>query len=96
MKVSFATHRLYEASRNRRDADRVLGELGIRYLRRLDTILAADCFEALQKIASLGLHPLKGDREGQWAIRLSGNFRLIVTAVEDTLTIHSVEDYHGE
>ena len=43
-------------------------------------------------------HPLTGDREGQWAMKLSGNYRAIVVLREDEqgpyVEIIEVVDYH--
>lgn len=43
-------------------------------------------------------HPLKGDRKGQYAMSVSGNWRIVFTAKEDSsgvdVTILNLEDYH--
>ncbi len=40
---------------------------------------------------------MKGDRAGQYAITLAGNYRLILEKVrEDKVRIRDVEDYHGD
>jgi len=57
---------------------------------------AADKFTQLFGFKALRLHPLKGDRAGQYAITLTGNYRLIIEKIaEDTVRIMDVEDYHG-
>ena len=45
----------------------------------------------------LSFHPLRGNREGQFAAKLTGRWRLIVEPGEDerTLSVVEVEDYHG-
>ena len=45
-------------------------------------------------IPGFDLHPLKGDRKGQWAVSISGNWR-VTFAYEDG-NAHGVnyEDYH--
>lgn len=52
-------------------------------------------------------HPLKGNREGQWAGKVSSNERLIVVPLENggvkvdsilaatEAEVHGIEDYHG-
>jgi plasmid maintenance system killer protein len=43
------------------------------------------------------MHPLKGNRAGQYSITLTGNYRLIIEKVqEDKICIIDVEDYHGD
>ena len=47
--------------------------------------------------AALITEPGKGDRSGQYAMTLTGNFRLIIEVVsDDTVRILGVEDYHGD
>lgn len=43
--------------------------------RKLDAMNAADSVGALD-IPGLGLHPLLGNRAGEWAIKVTGNYRL--------------------
>ncbi len=43
---------------------------------------------------ALGLHPLSRDRHGQFAMRLTGQMRLIFTVDEQTLIVEEVVDYH--
>ncbi len=41
-------------------------------------------------------HPLKGDREGQYAIKLTGTWRLIVTrgATDTTIIVKEVNNHY--
>ena len=51
----------------------------------------------LDRFQFLSFHPLRGNREGQFAAKLTGKWRLIVEPGEDerTLWVVEVEDYHG-
>ena len=40
------------------------------------------------------LHALKGDREGQWAINVSGNWRMVFEFEDGHAYVVSYEDYH--
>jgi len=40
------------------------------------------------------LHPLKGDREGQWAINVSGNWRIVFEFIDGHAYVVNYEDYH--
>jgi len=40
------------------------------------------------------LHALKGDREGQWAINISGNWRVVFEFVDGHAYVENYEDYH--
>ena len=40
------------------------------------------------------LHALKGDREGQWAINVSGNWRVVFEFENGHVYVVTYEDYH--
>lgn len=40
------------------------------------------------------LHALKGDREGQWAINVSGNWRVVFEFKNGHAYVVNYEDYH--
>jgi proteic killer suppression protein len=40
------------------------------------------------------LHPLKGDRKGQWAISVSGNWRITFEFQDGNAYLLDYEDYH--
>jgi proteic killer suppression protein len=40
------------------------------------------------------LHRLKGDRDGQWAINVSGNWRVVFEFVDGHAYVVNYEDYH--
>lgn len=79
------------------EAGRFFGvPIGRKYIQRLAVLRATDKFKQLYGHRSLRLHPLKGNRAGQYAITLTENFRLIIEKVEeDGVRIMDVEDYHG-
>ncbi len=66
-------------------------------MQRIAVLRATDKFNELYGHRTLRLHPLKGNKTGQYAIRLTGNYRLIIEKVEeDRARIMDVEDYHGD
>jgi proteic killer suppression protein len=80
------------------EASRFFGvPIGRKYIQRLAVLRATDKFTQLYGHRALRLHPLKGDRAGQYAMTLTGNFRLIIEKIkEDKVRIMDVEDYHGD
>lgn len=40
------------------------------------------------------LHPLRGDRAGQWSIRVSGNWRVVFRFEDNEAVDVDLEDYH--
>ncbi len=97
MDIEFATTRLAVASRSLSEASRLFGiPIGRKYIQRLAVLRATDNFAQLYGHRSLRLHPLKGDRAGQYAMTLTGNYRLIIERLsEDEVRVQDVEDYHG-
>jgi proteic killer suppression protein len=97
VKIEFSSHRLADASVSLVEASRLFGvPIGRKYIQRLAVLRATDKFTQLYGHRALRLHPLKGDRTGQYAITLTGNFRLIMERVEeDRVRIMDLEDYHG-
>jgi proteic killer suppression protein len=68
-------------------------ELAARISRRLDVL------EAAQDLADIdahgfNLHRLKGDRQGEWAISVSGNWRMTFRLAKADAHEVNLEDYH--
>jgi toxin HigB-1 len=95
--IEFSTNHLAEASISISQAYRLFGiPIGRKYIQRLAVIRATEKFSQLFGFQALKLHPLKGDREGQFAMILTGNYRLILIKIkEDLVRIVDVEDYYG-
>lgn len=96
MQVSFRTRKL---ERCFLDADRAIREwgpqVGRRYVQRIDTLLEAERRSNVQAVRAFGLHPLSGRRDGQHALRLTGQVRLILTFESETsIIVEEVTDYH--
>ena len=98
MDIEFATNRLAAASLSLSEATRLFGvPIGRKYIQRLAVLRAVDKFTELYAHKSLRLHSLKGNRAGQYAMTLTGNYRLIVERIgEDVGRVLGVEDYHGD
>jgi proteic killer suppression protein len=64
-------------------------------LRVLLTALdAATRPEQLKLLPGARLHPLKGVRNGQWAVSVSGNWRLVFEFAGEDATNLDLVDYH--
>jgi proteic killer suppression protein len=67
------------------------------HVRKLSVILAAlntATTPANMNLPGLRLHPLKGDRQGQWAVMVSGNWRLLFEFEGSNATNVDLVDYH--
>ena len=68
-----------------------------KHVKRLRFQLAAlDSAQVIDDLDIPGyrLHPLKGQREGVWSIRVSANWRLAFEFVDGNVYILDYEDYH--
>lgn len=45
-------------------------------------------------IPGLFLHPLKGERKGEWAMTVSGNWRITFRFEGEDVVVVNLEDYH--
>lgn len=59
----------------------------------LDMLNVAQAPEDLD-IHGFRLHPLKGDRKGQWSMTLSGNWRIVFEFEGTDVTNVDLVDYH--
>ena len=84
-----ATRRLFETGKSR-----LRGlELDAALL-RMATLHAAARLSDLSPLKSLGLHPLKGSRKGQWAMTINGPWRLCFRFKNGDAFDVEIVDYH--
>ena len=76
------------------DDRRLLNPQHVGRIRRvLDLLDDAVKVEELN-IPGYGLHPLKGDRKGEWSMKVSGNWRITFRFDEGNAFDVNLEDYH--
>jgi toxin HigB-1 len=63
-------------------------------LRKLDMLAAAPSLETLQRIPGNRLEALKGDRAGQYSVRVNDQWRLCFTWTESGPADVEIVDYH--
>ena len=63
-----------------------------RYILRINTIKLAQDVEELMKLPVLRCHPLKGNRAGQYAVNITGFYRLIFSLEGEMLEIVRIEE----
>lgn len=93
MEVQFRTKKLQAQFQSHQEAERAYGlQVARRYIERINIIRKARDIEELKGIQVLRCHSLKGDRQGQWAIRLTGFTRLIFTLQGERMEIVRIEE----
>lgn len=68
-------------------------ELEKRTRARLEVIDTAIIIDYI-RIPGYDLHELKGDRQGTWSIKVSGNWRITFTFQDNNAYDIDLEDYH--
>ena len=93
MEIRFRTRKLQRQYESSAEAARAYGrDVARKYIQRVDLIKAIHNLAEMKALPGLDCHPLKGDRAGQWAISLTGFWRLIFTLSGDQLEIVLVEE----
>ena len=100
MQIRFKTRKLEKQYLSAREAEKAYGrQVARKYIQRVTILKQARCFEDLYAISVLKLHPLKGDRDGEYAIALTGFYRLIIRNVDevyDIVRIEEVSKHYGD
>ena len=99
MEVEFASNRLAQCYEQSSHAVRLWGlAVARKYITRVGELHAAPTFDSLWSIRALRLHPLKGRRLGQYAMDLTGQWRLIVTqgSAADQVRVEEVTNHYDD
>ena len=99
MRVIFRTSKLRRAYEDSAYAVRLWGEAVARkYILRMEVMYAAADFDTVCRIKALRLHSLDHPRDGQWAMDLTGRWRLIVIPSDDEeeVTMWEVTNHYGD
>ena len=74
-------------------SERALDSQHVGRVRRIVDLLDDAADPQKLKIPGLFLHPLKGDRKGQWAVSVSGNWRITLAFDGEDVIVVNLEDY---
>ncbi|MDD4107136.1 MAG: type II toxin-antitoxin system RelE/ParE family toxin [Prolixibacteraceae bacterium] len=77
MKIEYAKNKLEKQLGSMGELKKAFGVNAKRIGSRLDDIEASPNLAILMQIPAANCHPLTGDRKGEWAVDVSGNYRLI-------------------
>lgn len=93
MEIKFKTRILEKCYTAHKEAVKSFGEqVARKYVQRVNIIKAAKNLDELKTLPGLRCHPLTGNRQGQFAINLTGFYRLIFTLEGKLLQIVSIEE----
>ena len=100
MEIRFRTKKLEKQYLSYKEASKAYGQqVAKKYIMRINMIKAAKCFDELYAIPTLKFHPLEGNRKGEYAITLTGFYRLIITndgEIFDIARIEEVSKHYGD
>ena len=100
MEISFRTKKLQKQYEKSVEAEKAYGQqVARRFISRINTLKKAIDFNELYTLSGWNFHPLKGNRKGEFAITLTGFWRLIITNDGDTFDIAKIEevsDHYGD
>ena len=93
MEITFRTRQLERCYLNSQLAVRTFGTVVARkYIERVNILKIAHSIEDVKKLPGLRCHQLVGDRAGQWAVNLTGFYRLIFTLEGERLEMARIEE----
>lgn len=93
MIISFKTTRMEREYKDERKAAKSYGEqIARKYIQRVNLLKQARNLDEVKALPGLNCHPLKGNRKGQWAVKLTGFYRLIFTVTGTALNFARIEE----
>ncbi len=93
MIVNFKTKKLEKCYCQGKQAQKEFGsQIAKKYIQRVNLIKAAKNLDEVMSLPGLRCHHLKGNRKGQYAVKLTGFYRLIFTVAGDCLDIALIEE----
>lgn len=110
MEISYKSRKLEKQLTDPKEMAKSFGQLARKVNQRLKDLTDADNLAVLRTLPAARCHELTGDRDGELAVAVSGNFRLIFEPLHDPITkkddgglnwegvtkiqINEIEDYH--
>ncbi|OOE40752.1 plasmid maintenance system killer [Salinivibrio kushneri] len=93
MKVEFRKKKLEKCFNDQKQAVKEFGDqVARKYIQRIQIIQATETLDDLIALPGLRCHALKGKRQGQYAVKLTGFYRLIFTVDGDYLNVVMIEE----
>ena len=85
MKIKYRKNKLEKQLSNASEIKKAFGERAKKISARLDEIEASPNLLVLMQIPMAKCHSLTLNREGEWAVEISGNFRIIFVIDHNTI-----------
>jgi plasmid maintenance system killer protein len=85
MEIEFGSKKLRKQFSNASEIKMAFGTRAKFVSQRKDEIESSPTLTVLMQIPAADCHQLAGKRNGQWAVKISGNFRIIFKIADDPL-----------
>jgi len=93
LEIRFKTKKLEKQYLSSNEAIKAYGvQVAKKYIMRINILKSAKSFEDLYSMPSLKFHPLTGNRQGEYAISLTGYYRLIIINDGEVFDIAKIEE----
>lgn len=93
MEIRFRTNKLAKCFVESKQAVKAFGkDVARKYVQRINLFKASNGLEEIERLPGLRCHELKGKRRGQYAVNLTGFYRLIFSLEGNTLNIVMIEE----
>ena len=87
MNINFKSNRLKKTLANAREIQKEYGSMAKKVSQRMEQLGSSPNLAVLISISATNCHPLTGNRKGEWAVDISGNYRLIFEIDQDPVPI---------
>lgn len=77
MEISYSSNKIKKKLSSPSEIKKAYGTMAKKVQMRMDEIEASPNLAVLMQLPAANCHPLKGDRNGEWAVDISGNYRMI-------------------
>lgn len=92
MKYSFGNKKLEKQFSDATEMKKAFGVRAKQVSNRIDEIRSSPNLAALMGMPAAECHPLSGKRREQWAVRISGNYRIIFELDETPLPMKTARE----
>jgi plasmid maintenance system killer protein len=89
VKIRIINNKLAKKLEDASAIKKAFGDMAKKVAARLDDIRASPSLAILRQLPQADCHQLKGDRVGEWAVRISGNHRLLFEIDQDPVPLRN-------
>jgi proteic killer suppression protein len=87
VKITYKTNKLERQLTVAKEMQKAFGTMAKKVNQRMKELRASSNLEVMKTIPAANCHELKGDRQGEFAVNISGNYRIIFEPDHDPLPL---------